>query len=971
MLSKDPGKVIVQAHSLGLRALVNLLRERTIKYTNHLHSEAKTKLDNAMNSWYTSLNQNKPDFSKVAALERKLRDIELENMWTTTASFGNIEFKRVRNEKKGIVGPLNNLINIFGAELRNYFLLMNPLESPVVIGKRTKRTVWGYDSNSMGEVPVAHGGDLPELDLADMIRSHGRELCRKAFIFGVPSNDFKSYALLLIRRLSKFIDYVYTDGRYGDKNFLRDWSKAAKNFECADDILRALVDEMECQYNRTPSSRISPSRTEERDDRPPTEKFFEDQKKRLRSERNKNARIWMKFLEDLTPKKKPILRSKDAEFLYNTVRTKARWEGTRYHNLITDGLPQPFNVESAVLHGNQFLHSGEEILITKELRVRTTIGIGRIDLAVFGRTEIPNPKKPGKISVLKPLAIFEIKTRTGFNWDILAQNSKGKRKKVVPKFRVRKRILNDNEWKNVIAEVPSDTEENQLKLYASGLVREYRKLTEDQSVSDVLKGVILLDSQFDPKLNRNAVRFLVDYVIDRQNIGEIQTDSKRVLFRSKSPVAERAALVILAPTTDQIDGLKAERDPLSTPVKYDPFVDTDKGTAQHILYLAARSPSRSGYTSSWIAQYWHGLQYVQKLSIENGRMSVVILDLAGVLQHRELAKVRLRVSSQDPDIQTFFDNIEIIDLSSSVDDYLFKGGNLPDIESVLSDDKLVVVTGWQMIEGSLPPRLRSALNELERYLVERVHQSKCKSLWFLKPRSDEKTSEVYRSRCFRPFRDASPHREVVTDIVWNLPIRPYTSIQTTPMLDDLRVIVHQTKDSVNTELVEIPYLKDWSSRFWSQRSKRGKKSARTTGKGRPLLSAQDIQVSPQFSIEFIDASIDLIPWIHNLWPKRFKKKQSAVKYRFDVKSIKLYGNPSPRSGIMSRIEYRPPLKKSRGGRGYVPTQSLIPKMKITHPRHYRRYRKKKRKKPNKQSYRAPNEALLKFKCLREQTARNV
>ncbi|MHA1138349.1 MAG: hypothetical protein ACTSSE_17855, partial [Candidatus Thorarchaeota archaeon] len=284
---------------------------------------------------------------------------------------------------------------------------------------------------------------------------------------------------------------------------------------------------------------------------------------------------------------------------------------------------------------------------------------------------------------------------------------------------------------------------------------------------------------------------------------------------------------------------------------------------------------------------------------------------------------------------------------------------------------MVVVTGWQMIEGSLPPRLRSALNELERYLVERVHQSKCKSLWFLKPRSDEKTSEVYRSRCFRPFRDASPHREVVTDIVWNLPIRPYTSIQTTPMLDDLRVIVHQTKDSVNTELVEIPYLKDWSSRFWSQRSKRGKKSARTTGKGRPLLSAQDIQVSPQFSIEFIDASIDLIPWIHNLWPKRFKKKQSAVKYRFDVKSIKLYGNPSPRSGIMSRIEYRPPLKKSRGGRGYVPTQSLIPKMKITHPRHYRRYRKKKRKKPNKQSYRAPNEALLKFKCLREQTARNV
>ena len=71
MLPKDPGKVIVQAHSLGLKALVNLLRERTIKETHYLYTDAKNRLDKAMDHWYNSRNQNKPDFSYVAALEKK------------------------------------------------------------------------------------------------------------------------------------------------------------------------------------------------------------------------------------------------------------------------------------------------------------------------------------------------------------------------------------------------------------------------------------------------------------------------------------------------------------------------------------------------------------------------------------------------------------------------------------------------------------------------------------------------------------------------------------------------------------------------------------------------------------------------------------------------------------------------------------------------------------------------------------
>ena len=139
----------------------------------------------------------------------------------------------MRNEREGVVGPLNRLINVFGADLRDYFLLMYPLETPVKIGKQKRKTIWGYISNKFGRVPVAHGADLAELDLADMIRSHGRELCRKSFIFGVPSNDFDSYALLLIRRLAAFVDYIYTDGRLGNSHFLR--PRTSGQGKCADE----------------------------------------------------------------------------------------------------------------------------------------------------------------------------------------------------------------------------------------------------------------------------------------------------------------------------------------------------------------------------------------------------------------------------------------------------------------------------------------------------------------------------------------------------------------------------------------------------------------------------------------------------------------------------------------------------------------------------------------------------------------
>ena len=332
MLPEDSGKIVAQAHTMALKTLVELLRERTIKGTKHLYSKTQKRLNIALKKWEMSLGQGTPDFSPVADREKGLRDLELENIWETTAAYGNTETKRVRNEREGIVGPLNRLINVFGANLRDYFILMYPLDSPLKIGKQKRKTIWGYISDEYGRVPVAHGADLAELDLADMIRSHGRELCRKSFIFGVPSSDFASYALLLTRRLAPYVDYIYTDGKLGNSHFLR--PRASIREKCADEVLSELVDELHSLYAMNSTKRVFPSRTVVRDDKPPDEKVFQFQIAELRKasrkaseEEGHNLQTWAMFLKTLTSGKNPKLRRQDSEHLYEIVLKKLVTKG--------------------------------------------------------------------------------------------------------------------------------------------------------------------------------------------------------------------------------------------------------------------------------------------------------------------------------------------------------------------------------------------------------------------------------------------------------------------------------------------------------------------------------------------------------------------------------------------------------------------------------------------------------------------
>ncbi len=98
----------------------------------------------------------------------------------------------------------------------------------------------GYPGTSRApRVLLAHP-TLPEMDFVDMLRGHLVELSRQLFIYNVPRDDAHRYIRLLVARLTPFLDWVYTGGKAGRKNFCPD----------GDRELRHLVLEIRSTYGR-------------------------------------------------------------------------------------------------------------------------------------------------------------------------------------------------------------------------------------------------------------------------------------------------------------------------------------------------------------------------------------------------------------------------------------------------------------------------------------------------------------------------------------------------------------------------------------------------------------------------------------------------------------------------------------------------------------------------------------------------
>ncbi len=979
----SPARVIARAYLNGLSSLRNLLRERVTKDTKDVYTRTQNLWTGAMKKWEESKKSGDRDFSHITGVERHMRRNFYEMIWKTTAPFGNKEYKRVRSERTGQVGRMNRLINMAGAQLRNYVVTRFPFPEPEVIGQRGGKPIFGYGEDStFGWVEVSHA-TLGELDFADMIRSHVLELCRKCFIYDVPMNAARRYVSLLIWRLSPFLEYLYTSGESGRWGFARSRRKEGrkKTGPDADKILREIVAEIESIYGTRTGRPKVVTESVEASRQTLNKSFFKEQieelrrvKKDVSREEKECKEIWADLLDCYC--RRGILRDEDAKRMQEETVRRARWQGIRWHRLMSNGLPQPFGLESVVLDGDSLADEGDEWLLVAEVPVTTELGEGRADLVMFKRYVIQNPRLPSQLVVWKPVAVFDIKSKTAFDWEIISKEKVSKKhgKMAIPGFILRRRSLTESEWDAAVKDTPRKDEKQQLEAYAKGLAKEYGKITGDVTPVSSLTGVIVLDTTQDSAQVRPVMWKLVKELCRNAPAQLRRRLDKHVLIVIKDETLDLLKLTaVVKSSKDQLELISEKGHPLETVSPYSPHDEsTQSRNGRFVLYLAVNSASRSGISATWIARYWHGLRLVQDLKSEVSCSKVIWLDLAGDLGHGPLAETRLGLSQHLQQIRELFRTSKIRDLSSVVHDFLFRGQSLPTLEEMIGEeleglrDQIVVVSGWSLLRSVVPPRLRSALSELERILAVELRQTGTTVVWFGEPEITELTSSLHQRRSVIPFADRSFLSGVTTDIVWNLPIRPYASGQLTPLLDDLRVIVSEDGTNASFDLVEIQPLQNWSSRFWNVTRESISYSPRKR-RGRSPIRTIDVLQDAALQEQLIRDSLELVPWCRNYLEEEVVQDGSSMTTKLKTYSLKR--GLGTRTSGGHRLTYRTRMPTSRHGKSYMPLRDIIPKALITH---HRGYREILTPTSNKKSvHRPPNEALVRFHGFSEKRAEYI
>ncbi|MGY5859103.1 MAG: hypothetical protein RTU63_07025, partial [Candidatus Thorarchaeota archaeon] len=463
----DPARTLARAYRAGLTALRDLLRERVISNLEDVFECTQKMWTEAQEKWDESKERGEPDFSHITRVERHMRANFLKMIWETTARYGNTEYKRIQNERKGKIGKMNRLLNMAGAQMRNFSVPRFPIRMPEILEQEGRHRVYGYTGGAtFPEVQVTHA-TLPEMDFIDMIRSHVFELCRKCYIYNVPMREAKRYVNLLIYRLSPFLEYLYTSGESGRWGFKRKRkTRTGDELPDADRILRRIVREIRGLYatgigsSRTVTDRLSAEYE------PQGVSLFLDESIRLRDSEDEESEKenWGYYLRDLCDRE--ILRDRDAHWLQAEAKNRARWYGIHLHRILGMGLPQPYNIRSVILEGDRFAEIGKDLLIVAELPLKTNLGDGRADIVIFRRHLKEKPGDRSNIVVWRPIAVFDIKSKTAFDWWIEGERRNSKRygNVTIPNIRLKRRRLTDDEWDNVLARTPSRYEKRQSEV---------------------------------------------------------------------------------------------------------------------------------------------------------------------------------------------------------------------------------------------------------------------------------------------------------------------------------------------------------------------------------------------------------------------------------------------------------------------------------------------------------------------------
>jgi len=839
-----PNAVLATAIYSGLSALVWLARKRKNKQTDAIYEKMSDTWETVYESRQVDRASGSHDFSSVQKIESPLRKLNFRMLWESTKRYGNRERKRVYSWKEGTIGELNNLLNFAGATLRDIVVPLYPFPTPQLYEIRkfpdgTEQVIpkdvadkvpaakgvkthlrAGYRGNSKHPQVLLTHPTLPAMDFGDMIRAHLIELCRQCFIHWVPRTEAHRYIRLLIHRLIPFLDWVYTRGKTGRKNFSPD----------ADKELRKIVLEIRSNYSKHIGTRTRISKKME--DVPQTFniKILKERVKFLQDTTD-NPHIKKKCKTILQHIKMKIVTQREIETFIEEIMKKVQQEGNNWHSVLLSGYPQPRSLKEVIFAGDHFLRTPSGIQYLAEVPVTGPRGAGKIDLVLFARIQRQDRY------IWAPIMILEVKTKAGFNFNLFGKRPRTKKPKVfVPVLNSWKEPLRRSEWTKTLVSVPPKTHTDQLDIYERNLLSEYHALIgETIGFKNIWKGVVTLDVSQEYETVKEVFDNLIYDLADRLAKGEFKGQWKTLTLKDKAPDESGPRVAItMTPAQGPANILKGIS-PLKTILFENPFKDRVEDGIFFTQYVSLSSPTSSGKTAAWLSKNWYLLNHLAELEqVSSSDAALIWLDLIGdfptkdLIDKRfrleELRKMRLIKNSEYKRLRGLRERITFVSVREEIDTFLVDGksSGIEKVSSTITSafntqagNRIVIVDGWSDLDGMTSTTRRNNLKVLELSLLQTLKGQVNEVIWTDTGVELPQVCEIYQRNCANPLYYTSPRKQVIDEILWNVPTAPRKLGWQTPQYEDSRVIIQDlpTEQDPWTTVIYVPFLKGLGRKF--------------------------------------------------------------------------------------------------------------------------------------------------------------
>jgi hypothetical protein len=928
-----PERVISRAIKAGLSATIELQRNISSSITKKYYESSYSTWSIRQQVYQITKKRGAPDFSHIAKAEASIRNNTRQMFFENAAKYGFVETHRQKSADDR-VDPLNQRFNACGAVVRENSEIMFPFPEPTNFGTHTRQhgnarkkyRRAGFEESSFGPRVILAHPDLPSLDFGDAIRSHNEYLATFCVIHDVPLRETTRYSNLFFLLARPYLEYLYSESKCGNANFQKGVNRAlrqvkelilATGYQPTMYVKRTVTKELEFEESRNEEENKTFFMKSEEDAR----EFYGDhpaaaELRRLRGCKDDigNSTDAQVARDDNSKEDDDaIFTERDVKHIRNKAAKRARVAGSIMHRRIADLFPSPWHLNDVILSGDRYSRSSDYIIIS-EVPVQTQQGAGKVDLILCERIITED----GKRVFWKPVFVIEIKTRLGQSWYINANYKESEVRpdgsplqRVVSDFPLSNYPLNDNLWEAIVKSTPTPSARRQLDIYCEALTELYENTTQ-QELGRVLRGVVVVDSASDVSEIRRVLERLVASAY--RSVESRTRGMKRTVFTPCEMDSSRIALVV-----DEQPGLRRKKNEIVLvpwgPV-YTPFKTQKKTKRKFLLYLTGHSPTSAGQSAAWNARYYHGLQMLYEFDKTQDNTKIIWVDLASQFNEPLLTEARLRlrpsgytqeemVKVQPDYIREFFEKIEVRGYLDGILAFLYHDGDLPsfDLRGSTSEKSIIIITGADTLLDATPSSHRERFSVLIDHLLSRLPDNdRTAIVWFDTPAPSVEKAIPYSTRALFPYHETSSLSQVVTEIIWNLPIAPRGAVQPdkwslptigdSPMHDDIRVVISHTSSNLRMELIHVPLLTRWSNRF------------RNKGSGIIIREQEIEEIVPDKILRnrIRLLSLTMIPWLVKLWPQATLMDDSAetLEEQFD-RLDKEYRGGNDQLTIMSEV----------------------------------------------------------------------